>query len=138
MKLLNTLHRVQQIAEDAFRVAAGDLDITPRQAAVLAAIEAQPDCSQAAVVLATNIDRSTLADICRRLARKGWLSRRRSKKDGRAMVLALTEEGAATLRAARKAAAAAEHALPRRIQGLGGLGVVEAGAGAPVGREAAE
>jgi DNA-binding MarR family transcriptional regulator len=48
----------------------------------------------------TGIDRSTLADIVRRLLKKGLLQRRRTKDDARAYAVKLTDEGARVLKAA--------------------------------------
>jgi DNA-binding MarR family transcriptional regulator len=49
--------------------------------------------SQTDIVERTGIDRSTLADIVRRLKGKGLLQRRRTKEDARAYAVRLTEEG---------------------------------------------
>jgi DNA-binding MarR family transcriptional regulator len=48
----------------------------------------------------TGIDRSTLADIVRRMQRKGLLQRRRTKEDARAYAVKLTDEGRKVLRTA--------------------------------------
>jgi DNA-binding MarR family transcriptional regulator len=42
---------------------------------------------------ATGIDRSTMADIVRRLVKRGWLSRRRTRQDARTYAVSLTTEG---------------------------------------------
>ena len=47
-----------------------------------------------------DLDRSTLADIVRRMQRKGLLQRRRTKEDARAYAVKLTEEGRRLLRLA--------------------------------------
>jgi DNA-binding MarR family transcriptional regulator len=52
------------------------------------------------VVERTGIDRSTLADVVRRLAKRGLVQRRRSRADARAYVLKLTGEGERVLRRA--------------------------------------
>ena len=48
----------------------------------------------------TGIDRSTLADIVRRMLKKGLLQRRRTKDDARAYAVKLTDEGWRVLKAA--------------------------------------
>ena len=56
--------------------------------------------SQTGLVDRTGIDRSTLADIVRRMQRKGLLQRRRTKEDARAYAVKLTDEGRRVLRIA--------------------------------------
>ena len=56
--------------------------------------------SQTGLVDRTGIDRSTLADIVRRMQRKGLLQRRRTKEDARAYAVKLTDEGRRVLRTA--------------------------------------
>jgi MarR family transcriptional regulator, temperature-dependent positive regulator of motility len=67
--------------------------VTTRQYDVLAAAAASPGVSQHKLMLATGIDRSTLADIVRRLCRTGLLTRRRTREDARAYAVTLTSEG---------------------------------------------
>jgi MarR family transcriptional regulator, temperature-dependent positive regulator of motility len=42
---------------------------------------------------ATGIDRSSIADLAKRLVAHGWLRRRRTKRDARAYSVRLTPEG---------------------------------------------
>jgi len=56
--------------------------------------------SQTHLVEKTGVDRSTLADIVRRMLKKGLLQRRRTKDDARAYAVRLTEEGWRVLKAA--------------------------------------
>lgn len=119
--LLDLLHRAGQVADDAFTSAAatmaagGSTGITPRQRAVLTAIAAananHSKPSQIDLVGATGVDRSTLADIVRRLVHKGLVVRVRSRTDARTYQLRLTPGGEQELAAAARAAALAEDAL---------------------------
>ena len=77
-----------------------DGDLTPRQLAVLVTVAHNEGLSQTGLVDRTGIDRSTLADIVRRLQRKGLLQRRRTKEDARAYAVKLTDEGRKVLRTA--------------------------------------
>ena len=77
-----------------------DGDLTPRQLAVLVTVAQNEGLSQTGLVDRTGIDRSTLADIVRRMQKKGLLQRRRTKEDARAYAVKLTEEGRRVLRAA--------------------------------------
>jgi DNA-binding MarR family transcriptional regulator len=75
-------------------------DLTPRQYAVLVAVSQNEGVSQTHLVDKTGVDRSTLADIVRRMLKKGLLQRRRTKEDARAYSVKLTDEGWKVLKAA--------------------------------------
>lgn len=109
------LHRASQIADAYFVAAAPQLTVTPRQLVVLKLIEENPGCSQTDLVDNSGIDRSTLAEIVKRLARSGNVKRRRSKLDARAYELALTDQGRTTLIAGLKAALRSEATLTRAL-----------------------
>jgi DNA-binding MarR family transcriptional regulator len=78
----------------------GGGDLTPRQYAVLVTVSQNEGLSQTDLVDRTGIDRSTLADIVRRMLKKGLLQRRRTREDARAYAVKLTDEGWRTLKAA--------------------------------------
>src|SRR5438552_7232397 len=78
------VHRVAQCAGDIFDAQMKDSDLTPRQLAVLVIVGSHEGLSQTGIVDRTGIDRSTLADLVRRLQKKGLLQRRRTQKDARA------------------------------------------------------
>lgn len=75
-------------------------ELTPRQYAVLVTVAHNEGLSQTNLVERTGIDRSTLADIIRRMLKKGLLQRRRTKEDARAYAVKLSEEGWRTLKSA--------------------------------------
>jgi MarR family transcriptional regulator, temperature-dependent positive regulator of motility len=54
--------------------------------------------NQTQLVERTGIDRSTLADVVRRMLKKGLLQRRRTRDDARAYAVKLTGEGAKILK----------------------------------------
>lgn len=101
--LLALLHRANQIATEKFAAALGDSELTPRQVQVLSAIEAHEGASQTRIVELTGVDRSTLADIMRRLQKHKLIERRRSKADARAYVLKLSDTGRKALARGRPA-----------------------------------
>ena len=109
--LTHLIHRVGQCATDAFQRYAGDLQITARQFAVLMAIARMDGASQMDVVKMTGIDRSTLADMVGRMLAKGLIERQRSKVDGRAYALSLSDAGRAALFQSVPAAAQADEVL---------------------------
>ena len=94
------LHRAGQCADDIFQAEMKINGLTPRQLAVLMAVAENEGASQTGIVNRTGIDRSTMADIIRRLKRKGFLQRRRAPLDQRAYMVKLTDEGRRVLRIA--------------------------------------
>jgi DNA-binding MarR family transcriptional regulator len=127
------VHQVAQAYNAVLGTKIGDL--TPRQLAVLRTVARNEGLSQTDIVDRTGIDRSTLADIVRRMQRKGLLQRRRTKEDARAYAVKLTAEGHKTLKAAEKPtekleteinAKAARGPLERLLQSLDSLQRTEA------------
>lgn len=108
---LHLLHRAGQAADELFAVSIGDSDLTPRQYAVLKAVDANEEPSQTTLVEKTGIDRSTLADIVRRLVEKGLLHRKRTRKDARMYAVRLTDKGQAALKRAEPVARATDDRL---------------------------
>lgn len=109
--LLALLHRANQLATERFAETLGDSDLTARQVQVLAAIDANEGLSQTEIVAATGIDRSTLADIVRRLAQRKLIERKRSKDDARAYMVKLTEAGRKALADGKPALGSVENGL---------------------------
>lgn len=97
---IHLLHRAGQCAGDIFQSEMSTGDLTPRQYAVLVTVAHNEGLSQTNLVDRTGIDRSTLADIIRRMLKKGLIQRRRTKGDARAYAVRLTEEGWKKLRSA--------------------------------------
>ena len=97
---IHLLHRAGQCAGDIFHAEMKVDGLTPRQLAVLVTVSNNEGLSQTGLVERTGIDRSTLADIVRRMQRKGLLQRRRTKEDARAYAVKLTDEGRRVLRTA--------------------------------------
>jgi DNA-binding MarR family transcriptional regulator len=105
---LHLLHRAGQCADDLFARNIGKSDLTPRQYAVLKRVSESEDLSQTALVESTGIDRSTLADIVRRLVERGLLARKRTKEDARMYAVRLTATGRGALAKAHPAAKTAD------------------------------
>jgi DNA-binding MarR family transcriptional regulator len=97
---IHLLHRAGQCAGDIFHSEMKIGGLTPRQLAVLMTVAQNEGLSQTGLVDRTGIDRSTLADIVRRMQRKGILQRRRTREDARAYAVKLTDEGRRVLRIA--------------------------------------
>lgn len=108
---LHQLHRVGQCASDIFVAELDGVDLTPRQYAVLLTVRQNEGLSQTDLVERTGIDRSTLADIVRRMLKKGLLQRRRTREDARAYAVKVTEEGGRILAAAEPKVARVDERL---------------------------
>lgn len=107
--LLHTLHRAKQAADAAFD--GNSPDVTTSQMLVLRAISEDDDQSQTDIVARTGIDRSTAAELIRRLVDRGLVARRRTRQDARRYALRLTDRGHDLMTASTQAAAATEAAL---------------------------
>jgi len=108
---VHLLHRAGQCADDLFSTAVGDGQLTPRQYIVLRCAAEADDPSQTALVETTGIDRSTLADIVRRLVERDLLERERTRRDARMYAVRVTEKGMDALNRARPAEAQSEQQL---------------------------
>ena len=113
------LHRALQRALDIYVEEFGEGGVTQRQFAVLAAADEREGATQADLVRITGIDRSTLADMARRMIAKDLLERERSNVDARANAVRLTDAGRAALADARPKMASADAKLLKLISGGG-------------------
>ncbi len=105
------IRRCQQFYGDLYAREPGAKELTKQQFTLLCALEQNDGASQTALVEITGIDRSTLAEMVRRMLEKGLLSRERTEEDQRANAVAISPSGRKALRAARNAADRAERAL---------------------------
>lgn len=115
------LHRAHQLATDAAGATLEPLELTLRQYVVLAAVARAPGCSQTDLVAATGVDRSTLADIARRLEERGLVRRVRGGADRRERAVSVTQEGSELLTQAAPAVAAADRRLLAGLKRKRGL-----------------
>src|SRR5580693_7383323 len=105
------IRRCQQFYGDLYAREAGGKELTKQQFTLLTALEQNDGVSQTALVEITGIDRSTLAEMVRRMLEKGLLSRERTEEDQRANAVAISPAGRKALRSARNASDRAEKAL---------------------------
>jgi DNA-binding MarR family transcriptional regulator len=105
------IRRCAQYFGDLYAHEAGTSDLTKQQYTLLSALEHNDGVSQTALVDITGIDRSTLAEMVRRMLDKGLLSRERTEEDQRANAVAISQSGRKALRTARTASERAEKAL---------------------------
>jgi DNA-binding MarR family transcriptional regulator len=105
------LRRCVQYANDLFSQSHGISDLTKQQFTVLAAVEQNEGKSQTDLVGITGIDRSTLAEMIRRMIDRGLLDRERTETDQRANAVRIAAAGKKALRTARTASERVERAL---------------------------
>jgi DNA-binding MarR family transcriptional regulator len=105
------IRRCQQFYGDLYAREAGARELTKQQFILLCALDQNDGASQTALVEITGIDRSTLAEMVRRMLERGLLSRERTEEDQRANAVAISASGRKALRAARNAADRAERLL---------------------------
>ncbi|HTQ13866.1 MAG TPA: MarR family winged helix-turn-helix transcriptional regulator [Rhizomicrobium sp.] len=98
----------QQYYGDLYARETGARDLTKQQFTLLCALEHNDGVSQTHLVETTGIDRSTLAEMVRRMRERGLLSRERTEEDMRANAVAITQGGRKALKSARQAAERAE------------------------------
>jgi DNA-binding MarR family transcriptional regulator len=113
------MRRIQQRANDRFLRELGGSGLTKQQFTVLAAVEENEGVTQTELVELTGIDRSTLAEMVRRMVERGLLVRARTDHDARANAVRLGPAGRKALRGARAASERVEKGV------LAGLPVTE-------------
>lgn len=106
------LHRAQQIADGLWSGSKIKYGISGRQFDVLVAAAKCEPCSQARLVQETGIDRSTMAELLRRLARRSLIGRRRNTKaDAREQIITVMANGHEAIREGRRVSADIEAKL---------------------------
>lgn len=85
--------------------------LTGPQFAVLVAVAEHPGSDQGSLASAIALDRSTMADIARRMEQRGLITRTPDVADGRRKLLALTPLGEETLVASNRRARALDERL---------------------------
>lgn len=90
----NLIRRAQQLHLATWaRVASAD--ITSAQYSILAVLDRSGEASQRELCDEVDLDRSTIADLVRRMEKAGLIARRRADGDARRNVVTLTDHGAA-------------------------------------------
>lgn len=109
--IVHLIHRAGQRADAAFLAEARGNRVTPAQSAVLVALDGTDGLSQTQLTARTGIDRSTMADIVRRLLKRKLVTRRRNHVDKRAYVVVLSGAGEDLVAELREATERTDEAL---------------------------
>ena len=99
MSLTHLIRRMNQTL--AAELHQAECPLTDAQILVMNAVSRGDGLSQTDIVLATNIDRSTTADMVGRLVKAGLLKRARNPKDAREYIIRITGNGSRTLAASQ-------------------------------------
>jgi DNA-binding MarR family transcriptional regulator len=87
------LRRLHQIHYALFFEECAGFDITPVQYGLLTTLSLNPNLDQNSLARELGIDRTNVADVLNRLARRGLVERRGSPDDGRMVLARLTRAG---------------------------------------------
>ncbi|WP_418595064.1 MarR family winged helix-turn-helix transcriptional regulator [Ponticoccus sp. (in: a-proteobacteria)] len=87
------VRRLHQIHIGLFTQACEGLDLTAVQFAVLSVLCSDAEMDQLSISKIVGIDRTSGADVIKRLVNRGLASRERSKQDRRALIVHITEAG---------------------------------------------
>jgi DNA-binding MarR family transcriptional regulator len=95
------VRRLHQIHVGLFAEECGSEDVTPVQSAILTVLQSGEEMDQLTLSTSVGIDRTSGADVIRRLERRGFVTRQSSKFDRRAKLVKITDEGRAFIRRVR-------------------------------------
>ena len=87
------IRRLHQIHVAMFLHECDEFEITPVQFAVISVLYDGASLDQRTLAATIGVDRNTAADVVRRLNRRGLVSHKKNKKDRRAKLARITEEG---------------------------------------------
>lgn len=105
------LRRCQQIAVSLFLKECREVSLTPLQFAVLCTLAQHGPMDQARLGGLAALDRTTVGVVSRKLGANGLLTRDRSARDRRSVVLSITPEGTALMRRAMPYVRAAQERI---------------------------
>ncbi len=102
------IRRLHQIHVGLFVEECGGEDITPVQFGMLSVLQGGEEMDQLTLSTSVGVDRTSGADVIRRLERRGLLVRTPSERDRRAKLIRITEAGAAYVKRVRPMMARAQ------------------------------
>ncbi|WP_331693757.1 MarR family winged helix-turn-helix transcriptional regulator [Pandoraea sputorum] len=92
------IRRLNQIHIALFFESCKDFAITPVQYGLLTTLSEQPNLDQTSLCAEVGVDRTTMADVLRRLEERGLVNRAPSASDGRVKIANITTKGRAIMR----------------------------------------
>lgn len=109
------IRRLHQLHYALFLEETRGYDITPVQYSLMTTLAARGELEQNNLALEIGMERSSVAEVVPRMQRRGLVTRRRSREDGRVKLIRLTRKGAALM---RRMGGAVERAHERTIDQL--------------------
>lgn len=92
------IRRLHQIQVGLFAEECARFDITPVQFGFLTVLDVEDVLDQISLSAAVGVDRTSGADVIKRLQRRGLLTRVQSERDRRAMLVQITADGRALVK----------------------------------------
>lgn len=105
------IRRLHQIHVGLFAEECEGEDITPVQSAILSVLQGGEEMDQLTLSTSVGIDRTSGADVIRRLERRGLVTRMPSEFDRRAKIVKITDAGKVFIRRVRPRMARAQDRL---------------------------
>jgi DNA-binding MarR family transcriptional regulator len=109
------IRRLHQLHCSLFAEETRGYDITPVQFSLLTTLAARGELEQNRLALEIGLERTSVAEVVPRLARRGLLVRERSRSDGRVRLIRLSPRGRALVKAMERAV---QRAHDRTLQSL--------------------
>ncbi len=91
------IRRLNQIHVALFFESCKDFAITPVQYGLLTTLSEHPGIDQTSLCAEVGVDRTTMADVLRRLEERGLVKRKPSPHDGRLKIASITARGRKTM-----------------------------------------
>lgn len=105
------VRRLHQIHVGLFAEECGGEDLTPVQFGMLTVLQNGEEMDQLTLSTSVGIDRTSGADVIRRLERRGYVTRQPSDHDRRAKIIRITEQGKVCVSRVRPMMARAQERL---------------------------
>ena len=105
------VRRLHQIHIGLFADECGNVDLTPVQSAILTVLQGGEEMDQLTLSTSVGIDRTSGADVIRRLERRGLVTRHESSFDRRVKIVKITEQGKIYIAKVRPLVAKAQERL---------------------------
>jgi len=105
------IRRLHQIHLALFYEECKAFNVTPVQNAILTAVQVLPDLDQTSLGQEVGLDRTTTADVVKRLEERGLIERRASPDDKRSRHVRLTAEGESVVNSLRASMARSQERL---------------------------
>lgn len=91
--LADQLIEIMELIQFIFKNATKDIDITYPQFMLMKILQSKQPMTVGGLVKLVGIDQGNCSNMCKKLEKKGWVSRQRNPQDERVVLLSLTDQG---------------------------------------------